>query len=377
MRIAIFTDTFSPQINGVTNTLNQLIGQLEARGIEHMIFAPKYDHEADQGEERFYSLKLFLYPECRLALPNLFRIHDSLSRFKPDLIHSFTEFNMGITGLRYGKKYGIPTVSSYTTNFTQYADYFKMAMLKQPIWEYLRWFHNQNELTFCATNEARKLLQSNGIHRTAIFSRGIDTNKFNPLKRNEALRRSLGVEDQKVFLYVGRVSFEKDLDILCQSSQQIQGRYGDKAAFVVTGDGPFLDKCRRLMPESTIFTGFQKGEELARLFASSDVFVCPSSTETFGNVLLEAMASGLPVIGADAGGVRNLITHRHNGLKFAARDEADLTRCMVDLMENETLSRHLIHHGIAFCQTRSWEVIVDELVKEYQQVIQYTASKSA
>ncbi|SMP41642.1 glycosyltransferase family 4 protein [Anoxynatronum buryatiense] len=377
MRIAIFTDTFTPQINGVTNTLNQLIRQLESRGIEHKIFAPKYDHEADHQEERFYSLKLFLYPECRLALPNIFRIHDSLSKFKPDLIHSFTEFNMGITGLRYGKKHGIPTLSSYTTNFTQYADYYKMSMLKQPIWEYMRWFHNQNELTLCATDEARKLLHRNGIHRTAIFSRGIDTNRFKPIQRSEELRRSLGVDGQKVFLYVGRVSFEKDMDILCKSSRQLQSLYGDKVAFIVTGDGPYLEKCRQLMPGNTVFTGFKMGDELARLYASSDVFVCPSSTETFGNVVLEAMASGLPVIGADAGGVRNLIKDGQNGLTFKARDEEDLTRCMTRLMENESLINHLIKNGLSFCRSRSWKTIVDGLVQQYQYVVENDASSKS
>jgi phosphatidylinositol alpha 1,6-mannosyltransferase len=361
----------------VTNTLNRLIRQLELKGIEHKVFAPKYDNESEIHEERFYSLKLFLYPECRLALPNPFRIHDSLNRFKPDLIHSMTEFNMGITGLHYGNKNDIPTISSYTTNFSQYADYYRMSMLKQPIWEYMRWFHNQNQLTLCATEEARKLLHRNGIHRTGIFSRGVDTLLYSPGRRNNTLREMLGVKDKKVFLYVGRVSFEKDLDVFSSSCQHIKAQYGDQAAFMVTGDGPYVEKCRHMMPPEIIFTGFKKNEDLAEIYASSDVFVCPSSTETFGNVVLEAMASGLPVIGADAGGVKNIIQEGQNGLKFKARNKMHLTQCMSRLFENAELRNQLKINSLNYARHCSWERIVDELILRYQEVLECQTSRSA
>lgn len=224
MKIAIFTDTFSPQINGVTNTLGKITEYFEENRIEYKVFAPKYDDDADLTAERFYSLKFFLYPDCRITLPNIFRITQTLSAFNPDLIHLMTEFNMGVTGLHYGKKYNIPTISNYSTNFSQYTDYYKLDFLKQGIWDYLKWFHNQNNITLCPSFESRKLLDQHGIRNTAIFSRGIDSRKFKPSGRSESLRKRLGIENKTAFLYVGRVSFEKDMDVLCESYKTLKNK---------------------------------------------------------------------------------------------------------------------------------------------------------
>ena len=255
MRIAIFTDTFYPQINGVTNTLGKMTEYFQGHGIEYKIFAPRYDYDADYTAERFYSLKFFLYPDCRIALPNIFRITQILSVFKPDLIHLMTEFNMGVTGLRYGRKNNIPTISNYSTNFSQYTDYYRLDFLKQGIWDYLKWFHNQNDVTLCPSSESQKLLQQNDILKTAIFSRGIDPQKFQPSYRDENLRKELGLKDKIVFLYVGRVSCEKDLDVLSKSYENLKEKYREKIALVITGEGPYLDKCRTEFPTDTVFYG--------------------------------------------------------------------------------------------------------------------------
>lgn len=369
MKIALFSDTFSPQINGVTNTLGKIIEYFNAHNIEYKVFAPKYDDDMDSYTERFYSLKFFLYPECRIALPNSFRISRVLSEFKPDIVHAMTEFSMGITGLHFGKKHNIPTISNYSTNFSQYTDYFKVDFLKQTIWDYMRWFHNQNDLTLCPSYEAQKMLSQNGILNTQVFSRGIDSQNYNRSYRNGSLREKLGIRDKTAFLYVGRVSFEKDLDILSASYKSIKERYGDKAVLVIAGDGPYMEKCKSMFPEDTIFTGFLRGKDLSELYASCDIFVCPSSTETFGNVVLEAMASGLAVIGADAGGIKEIVEHKNNGLKFKARDSGELYHCMAELMENKNLSESLKTNGINFAKNRSWGKIIDSLINIYGQVL--------
>lgn len=377
MRIALFSDTYRPQINGVTNTLDKLVKYFEENDMQYKIFAPKYDYENEaDNTERFYSLKFFLYPECRLALPNLFRISQSLSEFKPDIIHIMTEFNMGITGLIYGKKHNIPTISSYTTNFSQYTEYYNLEFLKQPIWDYMRWFHNQNSITLCPSNEAQKLLNRNGISNTSLFSRGIDSNKFNPSFRNEGLRKKLGIENKTVFLYVGRVSTEKDMDVLNESYRSIREEYKD-TALIITGDGPYLEECKKMFPDDTIYTGFKKGEELAEIYASSDIFVCPSSTETFGNVVLEAMASGLAVIGADAGGIREIIEHRQNGLKFKAKDSAELACCMKEFIENNNLRDYIKSNGLKSAKSRTWNKIIDCLYVSYCEVLKRNKAVSA
>lgn len=368
MRIAIFTDTFYPQINGVTNTLGKITRYFGENNMEYKIFAPKYDDGDDLSTERFYSLKFLLYPDCRIALPNIFRITQTLRDFKPDLIHLMTEFNMGVTGLHYGKKYNIPTISNYSTNFSQYTDYYKLDFLKQGIWDYLKWFHNQNNITLCPSCESQKLLDQHGISNTAIFSRGIDSQKFNPSYRSDSLRKRLGVGNKTAFLYVGRVSFEKDMDVLCESYKNLKNKYGSGISLIITGEGPYLDKCRAIFPPDTIFTGFKRGMELSELYASADIFVCPSSTETFGNVALEAMASGLPVIGADAGGLKEIITHRKNGLKFRARNADELAACMTELVEDAELRSRLKANGISFGKDRSWDRIIDGLIDIYNGV---------
>jgi glycosyltransferase involved in cell wall biosynthesis len=370
MKIAVFTDTYLPQINGVTNTLNKLIQYFVATGIEYRIFIPQYDTEIlDHNIEHFYSIKLFFYPENRLAIPNSFRISSTLSKFQPDIIHIMTEFNMGIAGLNYGKRHGIPTISNYTTNFSQYTDYYKLNFLKQPIWNYMKWFHMQNDITLCPSNVARQLLNGQGIHNTQILSRGIDFKNFHPQNRNSHLRNELGISDKITFLYVGRVSLEKDLDILNKSYHAIQQKYKDRVAMVLTGDGPYLEKCKQIFPDDTIFTGFMKGKELSEIYASCDIFVCPSSTETFGNVVLEAMASGLPVIGADAGGVGEIIQHNVTGLKFAKRDSNKLTKCMAELADDIDLRDYLKTCGREYSTNRSWDKIFNGLVAIYNEIL--------
>lgn len=371
MKIAVFTDTFLPQINGVTNTLNKLMEYYEANNIEYLIFAPDNDIKKNENYniQRFFSIKFFLYPECRIAFPNAFRLNTSLSSFKPDIIQLMTEFNMGRAGLRYGKKHGIPTISNYTTNFSQYLNYYNLDFLNNYIWNYMRWFHNQNDLTLCPSEEIRRYLKKEGISNTGIFSRGIDSKNFNPNLRSEELRNQLGVEDKLVFLYVGRVSPEKDLDILIDAYKAVFEKYRNKIALIITGEGPYLEKCKNDFPKGTIFTGFKKGRELAQIYASSDVFVFPSSTETFGNVVLEAMASGIPVIGADAGGVKEIIKHGVNGLKFKARNVNELINSMTELIKNKDLRNTLKINGRNTGLNRSWNKVFHGLMDDYNDVL--------
>jgi len=370
MRVAVFTDTFLPQINGVTNTLNRLIQYFSDSDIEYRLFAPNYDSAVTNSNvERFFSLKFILYPESRIAFPNTFRISAILDRFQPDIIHVMTEFNMGVAGLNYGKKHGIPVISNYTTNFPQYMEYYNANFLKQSVWNYMKWFHNQSNLTLCPSYVAQKLLKENGIYNTGIFSRGIDIQKFNPCNRNIQLRKTLGILEKKSFLYVGRIAFEKDLDVLCEGYHLLKQKYGDLVALVLTGDGPYLDKCKQSLPEDTIFTGFKQGIELYELYASCDFFVCPSSTETFGNVILEAMASGLTVIGADAGGVGEIIQDQCTGLKFEPHNVESLFNCMEKVYQSPEFVHCISKQAQEFCDDRSWKSIFDKLTNTYGELI--------
>ena len=367
MKVGIFTDTFIPQINGVTNTINKLIQFFIDAGIEYQLFAPKYNSDINGSNvDRSFSLRFILYPESRIAFPNTTRISSKLDFFHPDIIHVMTEFNMGIVGLNYGKKHGIPVISNYSTNYPQYMDYYKAKFLKQHAWNYMKWFHNQCDRTLCPSYVAQDLLHRNGIKNTGIFSRGIDSENFHPYHRNLQLRKTLGIHDKKSFLYVGRISHEKNLDVLCESYNMLKQKYGDSVALVITGDGPYLEKCEKSFPVDTIFTGFKQGIELSELYASCDYFVCPSTTETFGNVILEAMASGLVVIGADAGGVGEIIQDQKTGLKFQPHNAEALFHCMERVYLSPELGKILIQHAQEYCKTRSWKSIFDTLTEEYR-----------
>jgi glycosyltransferase involved in cell wall biosynthesis len=371
MRVAVFTDTFLPQINGVTNTLKKLVEYFDNANIEYLIFAPDSytEVDGDYNIQRFLSFKFFMYPECRFTLPNVQRIKNSLIQFKPDIIHIMTEFSMGVTGLSYGKKLGIPTVSNYTTNFAQYMKYYNLDILEGAAWNYMRWFHNQNDMTLCPSEETRRLLKNNGIHNTDIFSRGIDFNSFKPELRSSELRRNLGVENKIVLLYVGRVAPEKDIDVLYKAYIELKAQYKNCIELIITGDGPELSKYKKLFTDSTIFTGYKKGRELAEIYASSDIFVFPSPTETFGNVVLEAMASGLPVVVPNSGGVKDIVSDRVNGLLFKPGEYKDLEKKVTELLEEEDLSNYLRSNGRKTALQRSWNSICKDLIQIYNEMI--------
>lgn len=371
MKVAIFTDTFLPQINGVTNTLSKLVEYFQQRNIEYRLFAPSY-YQSNPSESdiiRSFSFKFPPYPENRIALPNQFRINQILDQFAPDVIHLMTELNLGVAGLNYGKKRGIPVISNYTTNFPEYMEYYNVAFLKEPAWSYMKWFHNQAGKTFSPSKSACTMLQNHGISRVGIFSRGVDTNLFHPRKRNLSLRNKWHASQKTIFLYVGRISQEKNLSLFMESYNLLKKKYHEKILLVMTGDGPLLDECKEKLPKDTIFTGFKKGEALAEVYASADIFVCPSASETFGNVMLEAMASGLAVLGANAGGIGELIQHKQNGLKFHPDSVIECFQYMEELLENTLLKKQLCQEGLKTSQARSWSSIFENLMKEYESLL--------
>jgi glycosyltransferase involved in cell wall biosynthesis len=374
MKVALFTDTFLPQINGVTNTLSKLMDYYKTKNIEYLIFAPDTYSNLDSNVnvEKFASLKFILYPECRLSFPNIFRIKNTLLEFNPQVIHNITEFNMGIAGLTYGKKLGIPTISNYTTNFADYLKYYNLNIFENAAWNYMRWFHNQNDITLCPSLETLKLINEKGIKHTGIFSRGISTIQFNESFRSISLRKKFGINDKIVLLYVGRIAVEKDIDILAAAYNNIYNKYKNKVSLIITGDGPELEKYKRTFPKNTIFTGYKKGDELSEIYASSDIFVFPSPTETFGNVVLEAMASGIPVIAANKGGVTDTVKNGINGILFNAGNSLDLEKKIIELIENASLYNFLKSNTILTAKEKSWNKVFDNLICTYENIIYRT-----
>ncbi len=373
MRIAYFTDTFMPQINGVTNTLEKLGDYLVSKDIKHMFFAPQYLSKIERPLKspvyRFNSVSFPIYPECRLSIPLYSNLCKAADSFSPDIVHLVTPLGIGLMGLRYARERNIPVVSSFHTNFDIYLKYYRFEYLEEMVWNFFRWFHSFCSVNFCPSHDTVKTLESKGIDNLKIWSRGIDTSKYTARQGHLPSKEGTSSGTPTTFLYVGRLAPEKDLDILMDSIENINRLYPEKARFIIVGDGPMSKKLKAGAPANVCFTGYLRGERLSEAYASADIFVFPSGTETFGNVILEAMASGLPVIGVNSGGVKDNIIHRYNGLLCEPRDTESFTAGIAELLENHRLAGAMSKNAREYTLQKTWDKVFRQLVYDYYSVL--------
>jgi glycosyltransferase involved in cell wall biosynthesis len=372
MKIAYFTDTYYPEINGVTNTLNNLIPYLRKTGNEYLVFAPDYDKGHEEGEERvlrFKGLRPLVYPNSRLALPIYKTVRSAIIEFDPDVIHITSELGIGLSGLRAARELNIPIVMSYHTNFDSYLGYYGFNHMEKPYWGYMKWFHSFAEVNLCPSSDTLSTLEKIGFRNPDVWSRGIDLSLFSPANFSDEARVKLGGAGKTVFLYVGRIAKEKGLDTLAEAISIINEKYGDEVVFTFTGDGPYLKELQEMNIPNAVFTGFLQKKELAEIYASSDIFVFPSGTETFGNVLLEAMSSGLPVICTDSGGVTDFTNHLENAYVCRYKNAENLARGMTEMRNNAELRREIRREALETAAMRSWDYIFDGLISQYERVL--------
>ena len=372
MRLALFTDTFLPQTNGVARTLSRLTSHLHRRGIEHLLFTPKSAPEDSYPDpvRPIASIPFFLYPECRLALPGMSSVQQELKAFAPDLLHLATPFNIGLSGLRYARKHQLPHVASYHTHFDRYLEYYRMRRIVPLYWKYMKWFHRSCDAVFAPSQETLTSLSAEGFTGLHLWSRGVDCVLYSPEKRRtEVVRERYGIRASKILLYVGRIAPEKDITTLLLALRQLPESVNSDLHLLIVGDGPLLQELRSQAPGNVTFTGVRHGEELAELYASADLFVFPSCTETFGNVVLEAMASGLPVIAADAGGTRDLVVPGVNGSLFEPRSPGAMAGEICAALRQPGLQAAMGRQGRRDALERSWEHVFDGLIRDYEEVI--------
>jgi glycosyltransferase involved in cell wall biosynthesis len=376
MKIAYFTDTFTPELNGVTNTLAKLRSYLDRNTVQYAFFAPDYGGIPgtdlvfqDRKVHRFRGITTSFSPESCLAFPPYRNILALCDKFKPNLVHVVTELGIGYKGLKYACSRNLPLVMSYHTDYGKYLRFFHLDIFKPLLEKYLAWFYRSAHRILAPSKHTMEQLFQKQYRNLGIWSRGIDTKRFNPLFRNREWRERLGINHKFVFLYVGRLSPEKGLDTLLSAIETIEGRFPGKTAFVFTGGGPYADIIRQKSFPNVILTGFKTGPELSEIYASCDCFAFPSGTETFGNAPLEAMASGLPVAGIASGGVMEFLSHRKTALLSAEGDQKAFTENLTALMENETLRRELAENGRKLAQSRDWDTIFDGLLSVYRGLI--------
>ncbi|GMX60672.1 glycosyltransferase family 1 protein [Paenibacillus elgii] len=375
MRVALFTDTFVPDVNGVAKTLGRWVKFLEACGVACKVFAPHSQSAAESDQwmiERFGSIPFLLYPECRMAIPNPVNLAKSLKAFAPDLIHVATPFNLGWIGLQYAKRHQVPVVASYHTHFDQYLAYYKLQWMEPLLWKYMLWFHQDCRKIYVPSRSTLRHLQEKGLKSLEIWSRGVEVNRFHPFVNREEVLRTCNLSPSTfVILYVGRLAPEKSVDVLLRAFDSLPGEVRSRSHLIVTGDGPLLRPMQELLAgrEDVTFTGFRQGKELSDLYAAADAFVFPSATETFGNVVLEAMACGTPVVGADAGGVGESIVHEETGLLCRPGNVPDFAEAMLRLYEDRGLGARLGQAGRAYSLRQSWDAIFHGLYQSYFQVV--------
>ncbi len=378
MKIAYFTDTYLPEVNGVANTLEKLSGYLEQKGILHTFFAPDYDGGAAEDQKmfscrkrihRFPGLRFKISPNSRLAFPDTQSIYDLCDAFQPDLIHVTTEFGIGNKGVKYAQSRKLPLIMSYHTDYCKYLDFHGLSLFEPFVEIYLKKFYSHAHRTLVPSKYTMEQLLQKGYENLGIWSRGIDTGKFNTTFRSQQVRERLGIGDKFAFLFVGRLSPEKGLHLLLHAAGKIENLFPGKTAFVFTGDGPYAETIRQAGLKNVIMTGFMRGRELSEIYASCDCFASPSATETFGNTGLEAMASGLPVAAIGSGGVTEYLEHGVNALLCRDKDQEAFTMQLIQMMQNESLRQRLAENGQKTAHSRSWNKIFDGLLDEYEAIL--------
>jgi glycosyltransferase involved in cell wall biosynthesis len=370
LRLAIFSDTYPPQVNGLTRTLERLVPAIEARGGEvRVVTVSDPDAEPDVRVDRWPSIPFWAYPQLRIAAPARARALDLIERWKPTLIHSVTEFGVGLGGLFAAREARVPFVSSYHTHFQQYLRFYELEYLDVIAWPFLRWFHNSGRCTWAPSRIVASELAARGFRDVRVWSRGVEHARFNPSFRSRELRSALGAGDDTVLVaYVGRLAPEKGIGVALAGMRPVLERHAGRVAFALAGDGPAEATYRASAPPGTVFAGRLTGRALSEFYASADVFVLPSLTETFGNVVLEAMASGLAVIAPDSGATTELATPE-NSLQFPAHDPAALTASVERLVADAALRTRLAGVALAEARSRSWDAVFDRLVADYRQVL--------
>jgi len=316
LKIAFFTETFLPKVDGIVTRLTRTVEQLVAAGDQVMVFCPEGAPSHFAGAEivGVPAVPLPLYPELKLALPRP-AVSDALDQFQPDLVHVVNPAVLGLGGIWLAKTRELPLVASYHTHLPKYLEHYGMGMLEPLLWELLKAAHNQAQLNLCTSSAMVEELSERGIQHTALWQRGVDTELFRPDRAKPELRqRLLGShsDSDALLLYVGRLSAEKQIERIRPVLDAMP-----QARLALVGDGPHRQQLEKVFAGSaTTFVGYLGGEELAGAYASADAFLFPSSTETLGLVLLEAMAAGCPVVAARRGGIPDIVSDGLNGCLY-------------------------------------------------------------
>jgi len=340
MRYAIVTETYPPEVNGVALTVQGLEQGLRAAGHQVDLVRPRQATEADTGEGTLLVTGAGLprYPGLRFGLPAPKRLARQWQLQRPDAIYIATEGPLGWSALRTARRLGIPVASGFHTRFDEYLPDYGVAWLQAAALRWMRRFHNQADATLVPTQELQQFLGEQGFDRVRLLARAVDSSQFEPPRRDPALREEWGIDGTGfAAIYVGRIAPEKNLGLAVKAFRRLQ-QIRPKARFIWVGDGPSREKLAHENPDF-IFCGVQRGDALARHFASGDLFLFPSRSETFGNVTLEAMASGVATVAFDYGAAREYLRTNENGM--AVNTDSEFVAAALQLAGDDVLRARL------------------------------------
>lgn len=365
MRVAMVTETYPPEINGVAMTMGRIVSGLQARGHTVQLIRPR-QHPGDRPAEQPLfeevlqrGMPIPRYDALKLGLPAKQALLRLWAKLRPDIVHVVTEGPLGWSALAAASKLKLPVTTDFHTNFHSYSVHYGVGWLKTPITAYLRKFHNKALSTLVPTESLRRELAALGFRNLEVVARGVDTALFDPQRRSAALRQDWGVKDgEPVALSVGRLAPEKNLPLVLRA-YQLMRELQPRLRLVLVGDGPERARLARENPD-VIFAGMRTGEDLAAHYASADIFLFPSMTETYGNVTVEAMASGLAVVAYDYAAAQQHIRHGENGVlaPFGAAD--DYAQAAAALVNDAPRIRVLGERARVTTEKLDWSFIVAE-----------------
>ena len=374
MRVAIITETFLPKVDGIVKVCCLLLDHLARRGIEAIVIAPRYgqlSHYRDSPIHSLPSLSIPLYPEARLGFVTL-SLYRDLAAFQPDIAHLFHPAMTGLPALAMLKWLGVPTLTSFHLDYARLARQYRLGPLHLGLASPLidqatKHVFNWSDYSLAPSRLVQARMRQIGIKRVGLWRRGVDAQAFHPRFRSPAMRRemTLGNPSETILLYVGRLSPEKQIERLRPALQQLPD-----TRLVLVGDGPARASLERHFADLPVtFMGYLRGERLSQAYASADVFVFPSRLETFGLVVIEAMAAGLPVVAARVGGVADVVSEGETGYTFDSGDMSGLLHGLRETITDPGKTRRMGRQARAYAETQSWDAIMDELVEVYSELI--------
>jgi glycosyltransferase involved in cell wall biosynthesis len=382
LHIALISETFQPEINGVANTLGRLVDGLRGRGHRVQLVRPRQNVDPRGAVNQDLLLTrgwpLPGYPGLQWGQSSMRKLLRNWQRQRPDVLYIATEGPLGLSALRAARRLQIPVVSGFHTNFQQYTGHYGVGLLTRALTNYLRWFHNRSQMTLVPSHSQQIELQRRGFERLELLARGVDSQLFHPARRCDRLRTSWGLAEGDIaILHVGRLAAEKNLALLSKSFQALQQANPQRRLkLVLVGDGPQRASLQQQLPEA-VFCGLQRGEELAAHYASGDLFLFPSLSETFGNVVLEALASGLGVVAFDQAAAAQHIRHGHNGALAGAQDEQGFIQAANELLNDAEGLRRARLNARRHAAGQGWAAIVELFEQHLRSAMQPAAQLPA